>query len=140
MHHQMAFGERRHYWEPPCGYNTRSNHRKYSCKGSRRPISLMRTHNSLCARSEYHTQLAKMSFDEIFDLTAGVYFHFYKIENTHRLHQSSRQSCTHTYSSRGVVVIEARRQAKRSSREEQSKVGPFPVPRCAKCRLLIDGV
>ena len=26
--------------------------------------------------SEYHTQLAKMSFDEIFDLTAGVYFHF----------------------------------------------------------------
>ena len=30
----------------------------------------------LLARSEYHTQLAKMSFDEIFDLTAGVYFHF----------------------------------------------------------------
>ena len=27
--------------------------------------------------SEYHTQLAKMSFDEIFDLTAGVYFNFY---------------------------------------------------------------
>ena len=25
---------------------------------------------------EYHTQLAKMNFDEIFDLTAGVYFHF----------------------------------------------------------------
>ena len=25
---------------------------------------------------KYHTQLAKMSFDEIFDLTAGVYFHF----------------------------------------------------------------
>ena len=24
---------------------------------------------------EYHTQLAKMSFDEIFDLTAGVYFY-----------------------------------------------------------------
>ena len=39
----------------------------------------MRTHNSYCARSEYHTQLAKMSFDEIFDLTAGVYFHFYNI-------------------------------------------------------------
>ena len=36
----------------------------------------MRTHNSQYARSEYHTQLAKMSFDEIFDLTAGVYFHF----------------------------------------------------------------
>ena len=24
-------------------------------------------------RSEYHTQIAKMSFDEIFDLTAGVF-------------------------------------------------------------------
>ena len=45
----------------------------------RRPISSMRTHNSENARSEYHTQLAKMSFDEIFDLTAGVYFHFYNI-------------------------------------------------------------
>ena len=42
----------------------------------RRPTSLMRTHKSSYARSEYHTQLAKMSFDEIFDLTAGVYFHF----------------------------------------------------------------
>ena len=31
------------------------------------------------ARSEYHTQLAKMSFDKIFDLTAGVYFNFYNI-------------------------------------------------------------
>ena len=28
-------------------------------------------------RSEYHTQLAKMSFDKIFDLTAGVYFNIY---------------------------------------------------------------
>ena len=28
------------------------------------------------ARSEYHTQLAKMSFGKIFDLTAGVYFFF----------------------------------------------------------------
>ena len=36
----------------------------------------MRTHNSSYARSEYDTQLANMSFDEIFDLTAGVYFHF----------------------------------------------------------------
>ena len=37
-----------------------------SCKGSRRPTVL------------YHTQLATMSFDEIFDLTAGgVYFVFY---------------------------------------------------------------
>ena len=39
----------------------------------------MRTHNPEYARSEYHTQLAKMSFDKIFDLTAGVYFHFYNI-------------------------------------------------------------
>ena len=30
------------------------------------------------ARSEYHTQLAKMSFDKIFDLAAGVYFRFSK--------------------------------------------------------------
>ena len=28
------------------------------------------------ARSEYHTQLVKMRFDKIFDLTAGVNFHF----------------------------------------------------------------
>ena len=27
----------------------------------------------------YHTQLAEMSFDEIFDLTAGVFFFFYNI-------------------------------------------------------------
>ena len=26
-----------------------------------------------------HTQLAKMSFDKIFDLTAGVYFYFYDV-------------------------------------------------------------
>ena len=31
------------------------------------------------ARSEYHTQLAKMSFYKIFDLTAGVYFYSYNI-------------------------------------------------------------
>ena len=31
------------------------------------------------ARSEYHTQLAKMSFDKFFDLTAGVHFYFYII-------------------------------------------------------------
>ena len=40
-------------------------------------MSLMRTHNPSYARSEYHTQLAKMIFDTIFDLTAGVYFYFY---------------------------------------------------------------
>ena len=28
------------------------------------------------ARSEYHPQLANMSFHEISDLTAGVYFNF----------------------------------------------------------------
>ena len=32
---------------------------------------------SYTARPEYHTQLAKMSFDKIFDLTAGVYFNFH---------------------------------------------------------------
>ena len=31
------------------------------------------------ARSEYHTQLAKMSFGKIFDLTDGVFFNFYNI-------------------------------------------------------------
>ena len=36
----------------------------------------VRTALRIIYRSEYHTQLAKMSFDEIFDLTAGVYFHF----------------------------------------------------------------
>ena len=30
----------------------------------------------LYARLEYHTQLAKMSFDEIFDLAAGVFSYF----------------------------------------------------------------
>ena len=34
-------------------------------------LSSMRTHTQYCARSEYYTQLAKMSFDEIFDLAAG---------------------------------------------------------------------
>ena len=32
--------------------------------------------NANFARSGYHTQLAKMSFDKTFDLTAGLYFHF----------------------------------------------------------------
>ena len=31
------------------------------------------------ARSEYHTQLANMSFDKIFDPTAGVYFDVFNI-------------------------------------------------------------
>ena len=31
-------------------------------------------------RSEYHTQLAKMSFDKIFDITAGVHLNFYIIK------------------------------------------------------------
>ena len=34
----------------------------------------MRTHTQYYAGSEYHTQLATMGFDEIFDLTAIVYF------------------------------------------------------------------
>ena len=29
--------------------------------------------------TEYHAQLAKMSFDKKFDLTDGVYFYFYSI-------------------------------------------------------------
>ena len=29
--------------------------------------------------SEYHTQLAKINFDKIFDLTAGVYFYFFSM-------------------------------------------------------------
>ena len=37
----------------------------------------MKAHIQQYARSEYHTQLAKMSFDKIFDLTAGVCFNFY---------------------------------------------------------------
>ena len=47
----------------------------------------MRTHNPSYARSEYHTQLAKMSFDKIFYLTAGVYFNFYNNDRsiTHSL-------------------------------------------------------
>ena len=41
-------------------------------------MPLMRTHTQYYARSEYHnTQLANLSFDEILDLTAGVYFYFY---------------------------------------------------------------
>ena len=31
--------------------------------------------NAYYARSEYHTQVAKMSFDQIFNLTAGVYLY-----------------------------------------------------------------
>ena len=30
-------------------------------------------------RSEYNTQLAKMSFGKIFDLTTGVYFYSYNV-------------------------------------------------------------
>ena len=35
-----------------------------SSKGSCRPVSFMRTHTQQYARSEYHTQLANMSFDK----------------------------------------------------------------------------
>ena len=34
----------------------------------------MKTHNPHYARSDFYTHLAKMSFDKIFDLTAGVCF------------------------------------------------------------------
>ena len=40
---------------------------------------LMKQLMHILARSENHTQLAKMSFDEIFDLTAGAYLYFYNI-------------------------------------------------------------
>ena len=43
----------------------------------------MRTHTPSYARSGYHTQLAKTSFDEILDLTAGAYFNFQNICTIH---------------------------------------------------------
>ena len=43
---------------------------------NRTSLSLVR---DIYARSEYHTQLAKMSFDKIFDLIAGAFFYFYNI-------------------------------------------------------------
>ena len=52
----------------------------------------MRTHNPYYARSEYHTQLAKMSFDEIFDLTAGVFSFFTYIAQFHA--KKKGKSCT----------------------------------------------
>ena len=36
----------------------------------------MRTHPVIRAIGLYHTQLANMSFDKIFDLTAGLYIFF----------------------------------------------------------------
>ena len=39
----------------------------------------MRTDDPRYARSEHHTQLANMSFDKIFDLTAGVYARFFNV-------------------------------------------------------------
>ena len=42
--------------------------------------NLTRRHIQEYTRSEHDTQLAKMAFDEIIDLTAGVYFNFYNIE------------------------------------------------------------
>ena len=43
------------------------------CLGQETQVEVI---GNIITLSEYHTQLAKMSFDEIFDLTAGVYFHF----------------------------------------------------------------
>ena len=62
---------------------------------------LMRTHNPQYTRSEYHTQLAKMSIDKIFDLSAGVYFNF---DNMMRVGSLSVLNCTvtrahHSYTS-----------------------------------------
>ena len=39
----------------------------------------MRTHTPYYARSEYHTQLANVRFDEIFDITAGVVFSLWTV-------------------------------------------------------------
>ena len=51
-----------------------------STNGSRRPISFHADmHTPQHARSEYYTQLAKMIFDKIFDLTAEVFFYFFDI-------------------------------------------------------------
>ena len=41
------------------------------------------------ARSEYHTQLAKMSFDKIFDLLDGVYFNFVVVLTLTRIIKSA---------------------------------------------------
>ena len=38
--------------------------------------SVEHTPHPLGRPRSYHTSLAKMSFDQQFDLTAGVYFHF----------------------------------------------------------------
>ena len=48
----------RYHWDAICASQNDSLHNTY-------------------ARSEYHTQLAKMGFDKMFDLTAGVYFNLY---------------------------------------------------------------
>ena len=58
---------------------------------------IVSTHRLSCpalpppSRSEYHTQLANMSFDKIFDLTAAVYFHFYNLRTSIPLYVSSYQ-------------------------------------------------
>ena len=57
---------------------------KFQGESSRRPtgISLIRTHTKHTQNmrdwsiTQYHTQLAKMTFGEIFDLTAGVYYSY----------------------------------------------------------------
>ena len=61
----------------------------------------MMTHTQQHARSEYHTQQAKMSFDETFDLTAGgVYTHFFSkrhspnvYENTWKVYPYTTAAC-----------------------------------------------
>ena len=44
-------------------------------------------------RSEYHTQLAEMSFDKIFDLTAGVYFFIFYNMHCVFIHTHSGFAC-----------------------------------------------
>ena len=69
-------------------------------------MSLMRTHTPYYARSEDHTQLAKMSFDNIFDLTAGVHVYSYKIytEYISFLYSSSKERPRNGFTSTAAFV------------------------------------
>ena len=67
----------------------------------------MRTHNPYYARSEYQTQLAKMRFDKIVDLTAGVYFNFYNILHLAGYCVSAKNCFLHAESFLNFVFLKA---------------------------------
>ena len=69
---------------------------------------LMRSHQTRSTRdrSKYPTQLAKMSFDEILDLTADVFFYFFIFNNT----------CVHVFKAAGLAIKYAIRQRANSVR------------------------